>query len=126
MRRLMLMLALSVMLWPLFSEAVTRENFLLRNTQDFVELCTVKDGDPLRDAAIGFCHGYGLGAFHYYQAQHSGPDSKPFICLPNPSPTRTEGLQMFLAWARDNPQHMNEPAVESIFRFLKATWPCKK
>jgi hypothetical protein len=125
MRRKVL-LALAVGLWPFLSEAVTRDNFLLRNTQDLVELCTVADNDPLRDAAIGFCHGYGLGAFHYYVAEHSGAESRPFVCLPNPPPTRTESMQRFLAWTRDNPQYMGEPAVESLFRFLKATWPCKK
>jgi hypothetical protein len=126
MRRKLLLLALGVTLWPLLSEAVTRDNFLLRNTQDWVELCSVKDNDPMRDAALGFCHGYGLGAFHYYLAQHSGPQSKPFVCLPNPPPSRAEGLQMFLAWARENPQYMNEPAVDTLFRFLTAKWPCKK
>lgn len=125
MHRIALPLFYMLALCPLLAGAVTRDNFLLRNTQDLIELCTVQDGDPLRDAAIGFCHGYGLGAVHYYLAQHAGPDSKPFVCLPNPAPSRAEGLQMFLAWARNNPQHMNEPAVESIFRFMKATWPCK-
>ena len=126
MRRMILTLAIAFAAWPLLSEAVTRDNFLLRNTQDLVELCTAKDGDPLRDAAVGFCHGYGLGAFHYYLAQHAGPESRPFVCLPNPAPSRTEGLQMFLAWARENPQYMSEPAVESLFKFMKTTWPCKK
>jgi Rap1a immunity proteins len=126
MRRKSLVLALAVTLGPLLSEAVTRDNFLLRNTQDWVELCSVTDKDPLRDAAIGFCHGYGVGAFHYYLAQHAGPESKPFVCLPDPPPSRHEGLQMFLAWARQNPQTMSEPAVESLFKFLTAKWPCKK
>ena len=126
MRRKLLVLALAVTLGPLLSEAVTRDNFLLRNTQDWVELCSVTDKDPLHDAAIGFCHGYGVGAFHYYLAQHAGPNSKPFVCLPDPPPSRVEGVQMFIAWARENPQTMNEPAVESLFKFLTAKWPCKK
>jgi len=54
MRRKLLVLALAVTLGPLLSETVTRDNFLLRNTQDWVELCSVTDKDPLRDAAIGF------------------------------------------------------------------------
>jgi hypothetical protein len=126
MRHKALTLLLLLALIPLFAGAVTRENFLLRHTQDLVELCTAPDGDPLRDAAIGFCHGYGLGAVHYYLAQHAGPESRPFVCLPNPPPSRVEGVQMFLAWARSHPQYMTEPAVESIFRFMKETWPCKR
>jgi hypothetical protein len=66
MRGRPLLPVLMVMLWPCISGAVARDNFLLRNTQDLIELCTVKDNDPLRDAAIAFCHGYGVGAYHYY------------------------------------------------------------
>jgi len=125
MRRKLLVLAFAMAFWPLISEAVTRDNFLLRNTQDLIELCSVRDNDPMHSAAISFCHGYGLGAFHYYQAIHSSPQGKPFVCLPDPIPSRTEGVKMFIAWAKENPQYMNEPAVESLFRFLAAKWPCK-
>ena len=126
MRRTVFILILVGALWPLVTDAVTRENFLLRNTQDLVALCTPKDDDPLRDAAVGFCYGYGVGAFHFYQTQYSGPDSRPFVCQPNPPPSRAETVQQFLSWVRANPQYLNEAAVDSIFRFLKATWPCKQ
>jgi hypothetical protein len=35
-------------------------------------------------------------------------------------------VQQFLSWVRANPQYLNEAAVDSMFRFLKATWPCKQ
>ena len=33
---------------------------------------------------------------------------------------------MFVTWAREHPQHMGEPPVEALFRWLVATWPCRK
>jgi Rap1a immunity proteins len=126
MRSVMFVLLVAVSLWPFCSEAVTRDNFLIRNTQDFVEICSVPEKDPLHAAALGFCHGYGVGAVHYYLAAHAGPEAKKFVCLPDPPPSRTEGVQMFLAWARENPQYLKEPAVETIFRWLASKWPCPK
>jgi hypothetical protein len=126
MHRLLFLLVVAVSLWPFCVQAVTRDNFLVRNTQDFIEICSTPDHDPLRDAALGFCHGYGVGAVHYYLAAHSGPEAKKFVCLPEPRPSRSEGVQMFLAWARENPQYLNEPAVETIFRWLAMKWPCPK
>ncbi len=125
MRRTWLVLVLAVGLWPLLSAAVVRDHFLARTTQDFVEVCSTDESDPLHAAAIGFCQGFLLGAYQYYLAVTSVPGGKPFVCLPDPPPTRVEGLQMFLAWARENPQYMGELPVESLFRFLTAKWPCR-
>ena len=126
MRRNLLALILVASMVPLAAEAVDSENFRVRSTADLVEICSVPPSDSMYAAAIGFCHGYGVGAFHYYQASVSGPEGKRFVCFPNPPPSRTEALQMFLSWARENPQYMGEPAVETLFRWLVAKWPCPK
>ena len=126
MRRNLLVLLLVMSMLPLTAEAIESEHFRVRSTADLVEICSVPPSDSMYPAAIGFCHGYGVGAFHYYQATIAGPGGKPFVCLPNPPPSRTEALQMFLAWARENPQYMGEPAVESLFRWLGTKWPCLK
>ena len=33
---------------------------------------------------------------------------------------------MFIAWVQAHPQYMNEPPVETEFRFLTEKWPCQK
>jgi len=33
---------------------------------------------------------------------------------------------MFLTWARENPQYMGDPAVETLFRWLATKWSCPK
>jgi hypothetical protein len=116
----------AVGLWFLQAEAVTRDDFLMQTTQDLVDVCSVKPGDPSYEGALGFCLGYEVGAFQYYLALAAASPQDSFICLPEPSPLRADVAQWFLAWARDNPQHMNERAVDGFFRFLQATWPCRR
>jgi hypothetical protein len=124
MHRKVLAAVLVMVLWPLASLAVTKDNFLIRNTEDLVALCAVSKDDPNYVAAIHFCHGFGAGAYRYYLATVSGPGTKPFVCLPDPPPSREAALQEFVTWAKANPQYNNESAVESLFRFLTNKWPC--
>jgi Rap1a immunity proteins len=126
-RRHLFALILIMSMVPIYTSAATADHFRVRSTADLVEICSTPANDSLYAAAISFCHGYAVGAYQYYQATVAGPKGKPFVCLPpTPPPTRTEGLQMFVAWARENPQHMGEPAVDTLFRWLAATWPCRK
>ena len=111
-------------LWPMPSAAVTRDTFLVRHTQDLVELCTAPETDPLHAPATGFCYGYVVGAYHYYLSEHAGPDAKPMFCLPEPQPTRQQSVQMFVGWAKQNSQYMGERAVDSLMRWATAQWPC--
>src|SRR5690606_35069633 len=106
MRRSLWIVGIAVCLWPLISAAQTRsgvqprEEFLVRHTHDYVRVCTANSGDPMCAAATGFCHGYAVGAYHYYLAQTAGPEGKPFVCPSDPPPSRTEILTMFIAWAQ--------------------------
>jgi hypothetical protein len=122
-----LIIVLTMMLWPLYSEALTRDDFLVRTTQDLVKLCTADEKDPLYQAAIGFCHGFTAGAYQYHQAiTKSGAERTSFVCVPEPPPTRAEAIQMFVAWTQENPQYLNEPPVDSLFRFLATKFPCRR
>ena len=126
MRRSMFLLLVAVGLWLLPAEAVTSDDFLMQNTQDLVDLCSVKPGEPLYDAAMGYCFGYTMGAFQYYQAYTGNISQDAFVCMPEPTPARADIIQWFLAWARDNPSSMTERPVDGFFRFLMATWPCRR
>jgi Ssp1 endopeptidase immunity protein Rap1a len=112
-------------LWSRPSLAVTQDTFLIRYTQDLIELCSAPESDPLYAEAISFCHGYLIGAYHYQVALQANPKEKPLFCLPNPAPTRQQGIQMFISWAKQNQQYMGEKAVDTIARFLSTQWPCK-
>lgn len=118
---------LAITMWPLCSEALTRDDFLVRTTQDLVKLCTASENEPLYQAGIGFCHGYAVGAYHYYQsATTKGAEQKGFVCFPEPPPTREEAIKMFVAWAKEDQQSRNERPVDSMFRFLESKFPCRR
>jgi hypothetical protein len=125
MRYRMFYALLVLCLWSRPSLAVTQDTFLIRYTQDLIELCSAPESDPLYAEAISFCHGYLIGAYHYQVALQANPKEKPLFCLPNPAPTRQQGIQMFISWAKQNQQYMGEKAVDTIARFLSTQWPCK-
>ena len=60
-------------LWPMPSAAVTRDTFLVRTTQELVDLCTAPETDPLHAAAIGFCFGYVVGCLPLLYGGAGGP-----------------------------------------------------
>jgi hypothetical protein len=126
MRCSMLLLLVALGLWLLQAEAVTREDFQMLTTQDLVDVCSVKPGEANYEGALGFCYGFEEGSFQYYMALAAGSPEDAFICPPQPTPSRADVMQWFLAWARDNPRYLNERPVDGLFRFLQATWPCRQ
>lgn len=119
------LLLVGILLAPALVSAVTEEDFRARTTRNLLDLCTAPAGDPRREEAIHFCHGYLVGAYHYHVAETSGPGGRPLVCFPNPPPTRNEAIAMFIDWAQAHPQYMDDPPVETEFRFLIEKWPCK-
>src|SRR5215813_1813198 len=113
-------------LWPLQSQAVTHDDFLVRTTQDLINLCAASESDPMYASAVAFCHGYLVGVYHDHQAENAGPKATPLFFPPNPPPKRVEAIKMFVEWAQANPQYQNDRPVDTIFRFLTTKWPCQK
>ena len=129
LKKLILALVMFSFLVPrLAGAAVTDEDFVLSTTQNLVNLCTVSPGDPRAKEAIQMCEGYMLGAYHFYLATNTGKGDRGdmrLVCMPNPTPTRDRVAAMFVDWAKANPQYMKDPPVDSEFRFMSASWPCK-
>ncbi len=105
--------------------ATDETDFIVKTTADLIDLCTTSPEEPLFAQAVNFCHGYLVGAYHYYQSISAGAQGLELVCLPDTKPTRNEVIGMFIAWVKDHPQYWNEPAVETEFRFLMEKWPCK-
>lgn len=87
-------------------------------------LCSAQEGEPLYEAAIGFCHGFMVGAYRYYEATAGASEASRWFCPPDPAPTRAEAIERWLAWAKADPARLTGPAVESPFRFLADAYPC--
>jgi hypothetical protein len=121
---LILLLAVAIS-FPGFAGAVSEKDFEAKTTEEMIKLCTASPDDPLYHQAVNFCHGYLVGAFHYYEAAGSGPAGLKLVCLPDPPPSRNDTIDMFIEWVRAHPQHWKEKPVETEFRFLMQKWPCK-
>lgn len=108
------------------SAQVTKQNFMLRTTGDFVALCGVSRDDPNAAAAIHFCHGYYVGVDH--SAEILGrPLRNVLYCPPEGlTLTRDQVLARVVAYHRQNPQFAAEAPIEGIIRWATAAWPCKK
>src|SRR5215510_3849436 len=98
---------------PVLVGAVTETDFAAKTTQSLLNLCTASPNDPRYREALHFCHGYLVGAYHYYLAVTDGEGSKPLVCFPTPPPSRNEAFQMFIAWVQTHPRYLNERPVET-------------
>ena len=104
--------------------AADSQIFQLRTTSDLVEVCSVAPNDPNYATAMGFCHGILVGAYGYYDS--AVPASKRFVCSPSPTPKRAQVMNGFVAWARTHPELAKNPPVDTLFRYLGETYPCRK
>ena len=108
------------------AHAATEDDFVVVDTDDLVSLCSATPDSPNGVEAINFCHGYAVGAFQYYQLLEPLSPDHQFICLLEPKPSRNEVIAGFVAWARAHPHYAGAAAVETLFRYLGETFPCKK
>jgi hypothetical protein len=106
-------------------QAAELKNFYVRNAGDLVDLCSATPQDQDYLQAIHFCQGFAVGAYQYYREVATNSPSYRFICLPDPPPSRDEAIAAFVAWARQNPQYLDDTAVDALFRYLSEAYPCK-
>jgi hypothetical protein len=123
---LILLLLGATLAVPGVAGAVTDGDFEVKTTRNLLNLCTVSADDARYKEALHFCHGFLVGAYQYYLATLAGPNTKPLVCPSDPPPTRTAAIAAFIGWAQAHPQYMNEAPVETEFRFLTETYPCKR
>jgi hypothetical protein len=104
--------------------AATLQNFQDATTADYLALCSTAPGQDNYVAAVHFCEGFASGAYQYYLSLAARDPAERFVCLPTPVPSRDKIKADFVAWAKANPAVMNDPPVDSLFRYLGQTYPC--
>lgn len=109
-----------LMINPVLAGDLTVEDFDVTTTKALVDLCSAPEDDPLYPKAIHFCHGYLVGAYHYYAVS----SINSFVCPPEERPSRNTIVEQFVQWAVDHPEYWEEVPVETEFRFLSELWPC--
>lgn len=121
----LLLIAIVILGTAAVAAAITPEEFRLRSGADYVALCATPASDPLYQAAVHMCHGFGAGVYQTLTAVTRHEKLAPIICPPEPVPTRNETVGRFLEWSKRNPQRLTEPAVEVVARFFVTEFPCR-
>ncbi|MBV9248223.1 MAG: hypothetical protein JO227_03110 [Acetobacteraceae bacterium] len=106
--------------------ALTQDSFVLRNAGDLVDLCSADQSDPLYTAATNFCHGFLVGVVRVLQEEESAHKARQMFCIPEPMPTRNEGIAKFVQWAKANPGQMNQQATDAVAAALAQEYPCPR
>ena len=101
------------------------EQYRVRNAEDLVALCGRDASAVDYVAAQNFCHGYTVGAFAYYRSVADADPDMKIVCVKQPHPERKKVIADFVAWSKARPALMNDRAVDTFFRFLAETFPCK-
>jgi hypothetical protein len=106
--------------------AVTEDSFLLHNTGDLVDLCSAVQPDHLYTAAVNFCHGFAVGVFRVLQEEDTARRSRHLFCLPNPAPSRNEGIARFVEWAKADARRLTLQPADAIATYLSQQYPCPR
>lgn len=97
----------------------------VRTVSDLAAVCDPRVGGVERLESIAYCQGYMTAAGQYMAAAHpAGGPRRPLFCVPSPAPSVAQSGLGFAAWARQNPQRANEPAVDGLLRWAQAAYPC--
>ncbi|GKS70431.1 hypothetical protein W03_24350 [Nitrosomonas sp. PY1] len=119
-------------------QAATENNFMVKNTQDIVELCSVSQEDKLYTQAIHFCHGYLVGIYHYQNELYKSPGLSPIVCIPklyHPASVNSEAERIelsrnhiitgYIQWVKEHPDYLKESIVNSLMKYLVNNYSCK-
>jgi hypothetical protein len=106
------------------SDGYTLEDYRLQDAANLVDVCTLEAGHPDHVTARGFCYGFFEGATHYHDTISMSPSYQKIVCAPTGA-TRTDAVEVFVAYIQANPQYGSEGPIDAIFRALVAKWPCE-
>jgi hypothetical protein len=88
-------------------------------TGPLAELCASSDA-----AGVAYCRGFLVGAGQYHEASTARGGLAPMFCLGEAMPTVEQAQAAFVAWARANPQHAGDRAIDGVMRWATIAYPC--
>jgi hypothetical protein len=104
------------------AQALTVEDFQLKDAGDLRDLCAAKAGEAHAREAIHFCHGFIAGTYQYHEALV--PKFGRVVCPPQ-GITRNDGVRIFTEYLQANPQHEKNAATEVLMESWAAKYPCR-
>lgn len=90
------------------------------STQELVGFCQGKD------ATFVTCEIYGQAVYDTYLVTRHPELAKDYICVKQPAPPRKQIIDEYVAWTAANPTYAQQPAADTILRFLADRFPCGK
>jgi Rap1a immunity proteins len=111
---------------PTYAAAPTRAptstpvSINIRTAGDLADACTVSPTSQTSFARLNFCNGFAQGIIQTNTQNPSGTK----ICIPNPSPKRSETMKEFAGWVRADASRKDELASVAFLRFMAGRFPC--
>ena len=63
------------------------------------------------------------GGGHFHREISRDPEFEAIAC-PGQDVTHDDVVQVFVTFAQENPQFMEQPAMDVLFRAVGTKWPC--
>jgi hypothetical protein len=98
----------------------------VRTVSELAAVCDPRWGGLPRLEAIAYCQGYLTAAVQYHTlTRPPGGRVRQLFCVPGRGPSVAESGIGFAQWARENPRHANEPALDGFLRWAQERFPCR-
>jgi Rap1a immunity proteins len=92
----------------------------IRTAGELGDACTTPPADRVSFARLSFCNGFAQGVL---QTDSQNPNGAK-ICLPRPSPKRSETMKEFAGWVRADPSRKDELPSVAFLQFMAGRFPC--
>ncbi len=107
------------------SDTYGLDDYKLDSAKDLYDVCTVPPSHKDHAVAKAFCVGYFEGGIHLHDVLAEADDFPNIACAPDTT-TRAEVVEVFVEYAKANPQYYAERPMDAVFRALVNKWPCSK
>ena len=92
----------------------------IRTAGDLADACTLSPTSKISFARLNFCNGFAQGIIQTNSQDQNGTK----ICIPSPSPKRSETMKEFASWVRADASRKDELASVTFLRFMAGRFPC--
>jgi hypothetical protein len=92
----------------------------IRTAGDLADACTLSPTSKISFARLNFCNGFAQGIIQTNSQDQNGTK----ICIPSPSPRRSETMKEFASWVRADASRKDELASVAFLRFMAGRFPC--
>jgi hypothetical protein len=70
------------------------------------------------------CEIYAQAVYDTYRVLVATAELPAIVCVKQPAPSRKEVIQAYVTWAKADAQVADQPAAQTMLRFLTQRFPC--